>query len=157
VSTHPEYWTPLMYDRLTSYLDAGGSLAYLGGNGVFETGEYDDDRTLATIDTIPERLTDDRGLVPRHRTEEGVDGLAAEEGTFLLCTSGPAPALALAGQVDGAREAFERAAAVVDDLGLLATEVDPVRRRAARNVPQASNHIGLVNAAGAIDQAERAR
>jgi hypothetical protein len=93
------------------------------------------DRALATIDTIPERLTDDRGLVPRHRTEEGVDGLAAEEGTFLLCTSGPAPALALAGQVDGAREAFERAAAVVDDLGLLATEVDPVRRRAARNVP----------------------
>ena len=45
VGTHPEYWTPQMYDRLASYLDAGGSLAYLGGNGVFETGEYDDDRT----------------------------------------------------------------------------------------------------------------
>jgi hypothetical protein len=45
VGTHPEYWTPRMYDRLASYLDAGGSLAYLGGNGLFETGEYDDDRT----------------------------------------------------------------------------------------------------------------
>lgn len=45
VGTHPEYWTPQMYDRLASYLDAGGSLAYLGGNGVFETGEYVDDRT----------------------------------------------------------------------------------------------------------------
>ncbi|MGR6964403.1 N,N-dimethylformamidase beta subunit family domain-containing protein [Geodermatophilus sp. URMC 61] len=45
VGTHPEYWTPRMYDRLASYLDAGGSLAYLGGNGVFETGEYDNDQT----------------------------------------------------------------------------------------------------------------
>ncbi|SHN83544.1 hypothetical protein SAMN05660350_03436 [Geodermatophilus obscurus] len=45
VGTHPEYWTPQMYDRLASYLAAGGSLAYLGGNGVFEAGEYDADRT----------------------------------------------------------------------------------------------------------------
>jgi hypothetical protein len=45
-----------------------------------------DPRMLATIDAIEKRLTDDRGLVYRYRTEEGVDGLAGEEGTFLLCT-----------------------------------------------------------------------
>jgi len=45
VGTHPEYWTPQMYDQLVSYLVAGGSLAYLGGNGVFEIGEYDSDQT----------------------------------------------------------------------------------------------------------------
>ncbi|WP_222262828.1 FG-GAP repeat domain-containing protein [Modestobacter marinus] len=49
VGTHPEYWTPQMYDQLVSYLDAGGSLAYLGGNGVFETGEYDADRTAVVF------------------------------------------------------------------------------------------------------------
>ncbi len=39
--THPEYWTPEMYDNLVAYLDDGGSFAYLGGNGLFETCVYD--------------------------------------------------------------------------------------------------------------------
>jgi GH15 family glucan-1,4-alpha-glucosidase len=34
-----------------------------------------DPRMLATIAAIEERLTDDRGLVHRHRTDHGVDGL----------------------------------------------------------------------------------
>jgi GH15 family glucan-1,4-alpha-glucosidase len=79
-----------------------------------------DPRMLATIDAIEERLTDDRGLVYRYRIEDGVDGLAGEEGTFLLCTFWLAQALALADQVDRARAVFERAAAFANDLGLLA-------------------------------------
>ena len=39
--THPEYWTTGMLDNLVTYLDGGGSFAYLGGNGLFETGELD--------------------------------------------------------------------------------------------------------------------
>jgi alpha,alpha-trehalase len=117
----------------------------------------DEPRMLATIDAIAERLTDDRGLVYRYRTEEGVDGLAGDEGTFLLCTFWLAQALALAGQVERAREVFERAAGFVNDLGLLSEEVDPATGEQLGNVPQAFSHIGLVNAAWAIDQAERAR
>jgi GH15 family glucan-1,4-alpha-glucosidase len=117
----------------------------------------DDPRMLSTIDAIAERLTDDRGLVYRYRTEEGVDGLAGEEGTFLLCTFWLAQALALAGQVQRAREVFERAASFVTDLGLLSEEVDPQTGELLGNIPQAFSHIGLVNAAWAIDQAERAR
>ncbi|HEX6381936.1 MAG TPA: N,N-dimethylformamidase beta subunit family domain-containing protein, partial [Acidimicrobiia bacterium] len=45
VGTHPEYWTTQMYDNASAYLDAGGSLLYLAGNGVFEIGEYDNDQT----------------------------------------------------------------------------------------------------------------
>ena len=82
-----------------------------------------------------QRLTDERGLVYRYRTADGVDGLAGEEGTFLLCTFWLAQALALAGQVDRARAVFERAAAFVNDVGLLAEEVDPSDRRAARQLP----------------------
>jgi N,N-dimethylformamidase len=33
--THPEYWTTRMLDSLAGYLDAGGQLMYLGGNGFY--------------------------------------------------------------------------------------------------------------------------
>lgn len=45
LGTHPEYWTQQMYDNLAAYLDAGGSLAYLGGNAIFEMGTPDNDQT----------------------------------------------------------------------------------------------------------------
>jgi hypothetical protein len=45
LSTHPEYWSRQMYVNLTSYLDAGGSLLYLGGNGIYENGEYEPGQT----------------------------------------------------------------------------------------------------------------
>ena len=115
----------------------------------------DDPRMLRTIDAIEADLTDDRGLVYRYRTTEGVDGLAGEEGTFLLCTFWLAQALALSGQVDRATAVFERAAAFANDLGLLAEEVDPESGELLGNFPQAFSHIGLVNAAWAISQARR--
>jgi GH15 family glucan-1,4-alpha-glucosidase len=112
-----------------------------------------DSRVVATIAAIAERLTDDRGLVFRYKSH---DGLGGEEGTFLLCTFWLAQAQALAGQVRAARETFERAAAFVTDVGLLAEEVDPSSGELLGNFPQAFSHIGLVNAAWAISQAELA-
>ena len=78
-----------------------------------------------------------------------------EEGSFLLCTFWLAQALALAGRTERARTVFERAAAFVNDVGLLAEEVDPASGELLGNFPQAFSHIGLVNAAWAISQAER--
>jgi hypothetical protein len=37
--THPEYWTRRMYGNLQRYLEAGGCVLYLGGNGVYETAD----------------------------------------------------------------------------------------------------------------------
>jgi GH15 family glucan-1,4-alpha-glucosidase len=113
-----------------------------------------DPRVLATIEAIEERLTDDRGLVYRYRTEDGVDGLAGEEGSFLLCTFWLAQALAMADRVERAREVFESAVSYVNDVGLLAEEVDPRTGELLGNFPQAFSHIGLVNAAWAISEAE---
>ena len=113
----------------------------------------DDPRMLATIDATEARLTDDRGLVYRYHTSGGVDGLAGDEGTFLLCTFWLAQALALAGQVDRATVVFERAVAFANDVGLLAEEVDPETGALLGNFPQAFSHIGLVNAAWEISEA----
>ena len=46
-----------------------------------------------------------------------------------------------------------RAVAFVNDVGLLAEEVDPATGELLGNFPQAFSHIGLVNAAWAISQA----
>jgi len=111
----------------------------------------DDPRMKATIDAIAQRLTDKRGLVYRYRTP---DGLAGAEGTFLLCTFWLAQAQTLAGQVEAATATFERAVAAINDVGLLAEEVDPASGEMTGNFPQAFSHIGLINAAWAITQAQ---
>jgi alpha,alpha-trehalase len=112
----------------------------------------DDPKMKATIDAIAERLTDERGLVYRYLAHDGLEG---SEGTFLLCTFWLAQAQALAGEVERARATFERAISYVNDVGLLAEEVDPATGELLGNFPQAFSHIGLVNAAWAISQAEQ--
>jgi GH15 family glucan-1,4-alpha-glucosidase len=112
----------------------------------------DDPRMKATIDATAARLTDERGLVYRYLAH---DGLAGEEGTFLLCTFWLAQAQALAGDLDQATATFERAVAAISDVGLLAEEVDSDSGEMIGNFPQAFSHIGLVNAAWAIAQAEQ--
>ncbi len=113
-----------------------------------------DSRMKATVDAIAARLTDQRGRGYRYLAH---DGLAGEEGTFLLCTFWLAHAQALAGELDQAAATFERAVAAINDVGLLAEEVDPGSGEMIGNFPQAFSHIGLINAAWAIAQArERA-
>ncbi|MDR0358142.1 MAG: glycoside hydrolase family 15 protein [bacterium] len=112
----------------------------------------DDPRMKATIDVTAAHLTDQRGLVYRYRAE---DGLAGEEGTFLLCTFWLAHAQALAGEVDEALATFGRAVAVINDVGLLSEEIDPSSGEMIGNFPQAFSHIGLINAAWAIGQAQQ--
>ena len=112
----------------------------------------DEPKVLATINATEERLTDERGLVYRYRSHDGLEG---EEGTFLMCTFWLAQALARSGQTARARTVFERAAAFVNDVGLLAEEAGPVSGELLGNFPQAFSHIGLVNAAWAISETEQ--
>ena len=107
---------------------------------------------MATIGATARRLTDQRGLVYRYRSR---DGLPGEEGTFLLCTFWLAQAQALAGEVEAATATLERAVAAINDVGLLAEEVDPCGGEMIGNFPQAFSHIGLINAAWAITQAQQ--
>ena len=112
----------------------------------------DDSRVLSTLAVTGQKLTDDRGLVYRYRSADGLEG---EEGTFLLCTFWLAHALAIAGRVEEARNTFENAAVYASDVGLLAEEIDPKTGELIGNFPQAFSHIGLINAAWAISEAEK--
>jgi GH15 family glucan-1,4-alpha-glucosidase len=110
----------------------------------------DDPRIRSTIDAIERDLTDDRGFVYRYRSD---DGLEDEEGSFLLCTFWLAHAHALAGNLERAREVFDLAVSVRNDVDLLAEEYGDGEMLG--NFPQAFSHVGLVTAAWAIDQTER--
>jgi GH15 family glucan-1,4-alpha-glucosidase len=61
----------------------------------------------------------------------------------------------MSGQVERATAVFHRAAAFVNDVGLLAEEVDEATGELLGNFPQAFSHIGLVNAAWVISQAQQ--
>ena len=112
----------------------------------------DDPRMKATISATAQRLTDKRGLVYRYVAR---DGLPGAEGTFLLCTFWLAQAQALAGDVEAATATFERAVAAINDVGLLSEELDPRTGEMIGNFPQAFSHVGLINAAWAITQAQQ--
>ncbi|PZS10129.1 MAG: glycoside hydrolase family 15 [Acidimicrobiales bacterium] len=111
-----------------------------------------DPRMRSTIDVIAKELAAPCGLIYRYRHE---DGLSGAESTFVLCTYWLAECLALAGEPETARGVFERVTAYVNDVGLLSEEVDPETGELIGNFPQAFSHVGLVNAAYAIAQAER--
>jgi alpha,alpha-trehalase len=53
-----------------------------------------------------------------------------------------------------ARAVFDRAAGHANEIGLLAEKIDPHTGELLGNFPQAFSHIGLINAAWAIAQAE---
>ncbi len=112
----------------------------------------DDPRVRSTIDAIHAGLVNDQGLVHRYRAD---DGLTGEEGAFVICTFWLAHAYALAGQTERAREVFDQTIRLRNDVNLLAEEY--LDGEMLGNFPQAFSHIGLVNAAWAISQAEDAQ
>jgi GH15 family glucan-1,4-alpha-glucosidase len=61
----------------------------------------------------------------------------------------------MTGDVEAATATFERAVASINDVGLLAEEVDPRTGEMIGNFPQAFSHIGLINAAWAISEARQ--
>jgi GH15 family glucan-1,4-alpha-glucosidase len=114
----------------------------------------DDPRMLGTVAAMESELMVD-GLLLRYRAETGVDGLAGTEHPFLACSFWLVEQYAASGRVADARELMGRLTSLVNDLGLLSEEYDPVRRRQVGNIPQALSHLTLVRAADAIAAAER--
>ena len=110
---------------------------------------HDDSRARATFERTVSELSAD-GFVYRYLTD-GVDGLSGEEATFAICSFWLVECLARAGEGDRARELFERLLGFRNDVGLLAEEIDPHSGELIGNFPQAFSHVGLIQAAIALD------
>ncbi|MEU6245675.1 glycoside hydrolase family 15 protein [Streptomyces sp. NPDC047024] len=110
----------------------------------------DDPRVVGTVEAVQRELATAEGLVWRYPTSgsrPGVDGVAGDEGAFILCSFWLVDALALIGRTDEARALFERLLALRSELGLLAEQYDPAARRQLGNFPQAFSHTGVVDSA----------
>jgi GH15 family glucan-1,4-alpha-glucosidase len=114
---------------------------------------HSDPRAKATAERIVAELSAD-GFVYRYLTD-GVDGLSGDEATFAICSFWLVECLARAGEGERARELFERLLAFCNDVGLLAEEIDPHSGELIGNFPQAFSHLGLIQAAIALDLPER--
>jgi GH15 family glucan-1,4-alpha-glucosidase len=115
----------------------------------------DDPRVRGTLEAVRRELLVD-GFVQRYRHDEeveDVDGLPPGEGAFFLCSFWFVDNLVLLGELDEAKEMFERLVALSNDLGLLSEEYDPGLKRLVGNFPQAFSHIGLVNTALLLEKA----
>jgi GH15 family glucan-1,4-alpha-glucosidase len=108
----------------------------------------EDPRVRGTVAAIEDRLTRN-GFILRYdnRIAQPVDGIAEDEGVFLPCSFWLADNYQLVGRTEDARRLFEQLLAVRNDVGLLAEEYDPDRRRLLGNFPQAFSHVALINTA----------
>lgn len=106
----------------------------------------DDPRFAGTVAAIERELLID-GFVQRYNTNGIDDGLRPGEGAFLACSFWLADAYIAIGRHDDAERMFERLLAIRNDLGLLAEEYDPRKKRFTGNFPQAFSHVALINTA----------
>ena len=113
-----------------------------------------DPRMLGTIDAIRSTLGGD-GLLYRYDSRKTNDGLPPGEAAFTACTFWLVEALALAGRVDEARNVFDDVVRYANDAGLFSEEIDVPTGALLGNFPQALTHIALLNAALALEEADK--
>jgi GH15 family glucan-1,4-alpha-glucosidase len=106
-----------------------------------------------TIKAIREDLEVEPGLLYRYPAR--ADGLKGKEGVFLPCSFWLVQALARVGDVEEATAIFERVLSYSNDLGLWSEELDPRRKEALGNYPQALTHAALAQATRALLEATR--
>jgi GH15 family glucan-1,4-alpha-glucosidase len=130
---------------LCEHLDGGNSvdasLLALPLRGVIAA---DHPRMIATTAAIAERLSAGGGLLYRYRHEESPDGLAGDEGAFLLCSFWLVDNLVLQGRLEEAEGLYESLCARASPLGLLSEQIDPSSGELTGNFPQAFSHIGVI-------------
>ena len=110
----------------------------------------------STLDAMDRELVTD-SLVYRYDPGASPDGLRGSEGTFSLCTFMYVDSLARAGQLEKARDTFEKMLTYANHLGLYSEEIALTGEQIG-NFPQAFTHLALIDAAITLDrQLDRGR
>jgi hypothetical protein len=102
---------------------------------------------VGTIDAVMRELRDG-DFVYRYRAR---DGIAGEEGAFLICSFWLVDALLHLDRRDEAAALFKRLVRVANDVGLYSEAIDPHGSTLLGNFPQAYTHLALIGSAVHLD------
>jgi GH15 family glucan-1,4-alpha-glucosidase len=130
---------------LSEHLDGGdsvdASLLALPLRGVIPA---DHPKMIATTAAIVERLSAGDGLLYRYRHDASPDGLAGDEGAFLLCSFWLVDNFVRQGRLEDAERLYASLCARASPLGLLSEQINPSNGELTGNFPQAFSHIGVI-------------
>jgi GH15 family glucan-1,4-alpha-glucosidase len=107
-------------------------------------------RMTSTYEAIQRRLGQNR-LLRRYRP--GYDEMKDIEGAFGICSFLAVDHLAKRGLIRQAEEYFEYLCSFANDVGLFGEETDPDSGALLGNFPQGFSHVGLIQAALALEKA----
>jgi alpha,alpha-trehalase len=142
---------------LSEHLDGGGQLdASLLALPLRQVLPADHPRMVATAAAIAERLSAGDGLLYRYLHHDSPDGIAGDEGAFLLCSFWLVDNLAMQGRLDEAGELYASLCARASPLGLLSEQIDPSTGQFIGNFPQAFSHIGIIASGVTLARAQAA-
>jgi trehalose-phosphatase len=139
-------WSPAREAFVGSYDDdvPDAAALWVGLSGLLPP---DDPRFLSTVAYVEKSLRAGPSVY-RYRFDDGLPGM---EGAFNLCTTWLIEAYCRTGRQQEAADLLEQYAKLAGPTGLLAEEVEPRSGRALGNYPQIYAHLGLINAALAVD------
>ncbi|WP_380280676.1 glycoside hydrolase family 15 protein [Kitasatospora purpeofusca] len=131
-------------NTLSAHLDGGGVLdASLLALPLRHVVPIDHPRMVATAAAVAERLSAGGGLLYRYLHEESPDGLAGDEGAFVLCSFWLVDNLIGQGRTEEAEELYASLCSRASPLGLMSEQIDPSTGEFMGNFPQAFSHIGI--------------
>src|SRR5215472_4436228 len=141
---------------LSEHLDGGGSLdASLLALPLRQVIPANHPRMIATVSAIAERLSAGDGLLYRYLHHESPDGIAGDEGAFVLCSFWLVDNLAQQGRLDEAEELYARLCSKASPLGLVSEQIDPATGALTGNFPQAFSHVGIIASGVNLARARR--
>ena len=115
--------------------------------------QADDPRFQSTLAACKERLqAGSYPLMYRYLADDGVGG---PEGAFLLPSFWMVEAMALAGDLRGARATLSSLIEKMSPLGLYSEEIHPENGALLGNFPQGFSHLGLVNTIFRLEELKR--
>jgi GH15 family glucan-1,4-alpha-glucosidase len=145
---------------LSVYMDGGGvvdaSLLNLPLRHVVPAGHP---RMVATARAVAERLSVGNGLLYRYLHDEHPDGLAGDEGAFVLCSFWMVDNLLGQGRLDEAEELYASLCSRASPWGCCRSSprgLAPTTGAFMGNFPQAFSHIGIIASGVNIERAKGA-
>jgi alpha,alpha-trehalase len=130
---------------LSEHLDGGGTVdASLLALPLRRVVEADQPRMVATANAVAECLSAGDGLLYRYLHTDSPDGIAGDEGAFLLCSFWLVDNLAQQGRLEEAAELYSSLCGRASPTGLLSEQINPSTGEFMGNFPQAFSHIGVI-------------